>query len=257
MCEEPLSDKARRYRLAGICVAFACTGCGAQPATSSGVAGAANAGALAGLIAVDTTCGLTIDDACPGDPATDAHCGLEEAVLVVRDRRSEYGCEWPEDTDHGLTISVPNQGVFLVGGTLHLENAVLIRSAVAGSLATIRGREEHDLFGVEPMLPVSVSFEDLHLIGAGRGLQTQATGIAISGETPERGATVNVTRCWIEQFSNGAIVATDVNLNVSDSTLADNNNDYGDGGGGIFYDTNGDAASQVDFMTVSSSSIVR
>ena len=106
-------------------------------------------------------------------------------------------------------------------------------------------------------LPVSVSFEDLHLIGAGRGLQTQATGIAISGETPERGATVNVTRCWIEQFSNGAIVATDVNLNVSDSTLADNNNDYGDGGGGIFYDTNGDAASQVDFMTVSSSSIVR
>lgn len=226
-----------------------------------GVGGGGGAGADAnaepGIVAVDTTCGLAIDGACPVDPATDGHCGLEEAVLALRDRRSEYGCVWPGNTDNGVAIAVPTHGVFQAGGTLRLASAVIFRSAVPGTLATIRGPDESDLFGVEPTLPITLSFEDLRLIGAGRARQTQSTGIAISGETPDGGATVNVRRCWIEQFSNGAIVANDVNLNVSDSTLADNNNDYGDGGGGIFYGTNGDAASQVDFLTVSSSSIVR
>jgi hypothetical protein len=272
--EEPLTGQGALGLLAGVCFALACSACGVQADTSSDAGGAAGAGAAraigaaagvagadadtgVGIVAVDTTCGLAIDDACPSDPASDGQCGLEEAVLAVRDQRSEYGCAWPSHAARGVAISVPNHGLFKVSGTLRVESAVVIRSAVPGTLATIQGTEEHDLFGVEPVLPVSVSFEDLHLIGAGHGLQTQATGIAISGETPDRGATVNVTRCWIEQFSNGAIVATDVNLNVSDSTLADNNNDFGDGGGGIFYDTNGDAASQVDFLTVSSSSIVR
>jgi len=233
---------------------------GAAPDIAFG--GGAGAGAAlleteARTLVVDTTCGLETSESCPDDPATDGHCGLEEAVRALGDLKSEYGCVWSGSIGGDASIVVPNSGVFRVRSTLHLVTAVTIRSAVPGSLATIRGPDESDLFGVAPRLPVAINFQDLHLIGAGRALATQSSGIAISGETPDAGATVNVTRSWIEQFSNGAIVATDVNLNVVDSTLGDNNNDYGDGGGGIFFDTNGDAASQIDFLTVSNSSIVR
>jgi hypothetical protein len=225
---------------------------------ASGVGGLGDAGAgneLGGKLIVDTTCGLELSDACPTDHASDGKCGLEEAILALSDQASENGCVWSGPIGQNAAIVVPVSGIFSVTGSLHISNAVTIESSVPGQLATIQGPVTDDLFGVEPTTPTTVTFQDLHLIGAGRALQTQSSGISISGETPDAGATVNVTRCWIEQFSNGAIVATDVNLNVSDSTLEKNNNDYGDGGGGIFYDTNGDAASQVDYMTITNSSI--
>jgi hypothetical protein len=258
-----------------LALGLACSGAGASavdasrgaaggPAGSGGAAGmgggftgfdGGGGDAQAGTLLVDTTCGLVVTDACPNDHASDGHCGLEEAVLALDDQKSEYGCQWSGSMGLDDTILIPNSGTFSVTTTLEVSRAVTIRSPTPGTLATIQGADGNDLFGVAPMIPVSITFQDLHLIGAGQGLETQASGISISGETPDAGATINVTRCWIEHFSNGAIVATDVNLNVTDTTLDGNSNDYGDGGGGIFYDTNGDAESQVDFLTIANSSI--
>lgn len=234
---------------------------GAAPASMAGAgsgggsSGLGGGGALPGTLVVNTSCGLAVTDACPDDPTSDGNCGLEEAVLALADRKSENGCEWSGTMGLNDTIIVPSAGVFGVTTSLHISRAVTITSSTPGELATIQGSDGNDLFGVNPTLPVAITFQDLHLIGAGHDLQTQASGLSISGETPDAGATINVTRCWLEQFSNGAIVATDVNLNVTDSTLDQNNNDYGDGGGGIFFDTNGDAKSQVDFLNIANCSI--
>jgi hypothetical protein len=208
-----------------------------------------------GTLVVDTTCGLEVTDACPNDQVTDRLCGLEEAVLALHDQKSEYGCDWSGTIGLNDTIVIPNSGTFEVTTSLRISSAVTIMSSAPGTLATIQGIDGTDLFGVDPVVPVSITFQDLHLVGAGQGLLTQSSGLSISGATADPGGTINVTRCWIEGFSNGAIVASDVNLNVTDSTLDSNSNDYGDGGGGIFYGTNGDAGSQVDFLTITNSSI--
>jgi hypothetical protein len=223
--------------------------------SSAGLAGAADIDPLAGTLLVDTTCGLAVSDACPNDPATDGQCGLEEAIQALSDHKSENGCVWSGTLGRNDTILVPDSQTFSVTTSLQISRAVTIRSATPGKLATIRASDGNDLFGVEPVLPIAITFQDLHLIGAGRDLETQSSGLSISGESPTEGVTINVTRCWIEQFSNGAIIASDVNLNVTDTTLDSNNNDYGDGGGGIFYGTNGDAKSQVYFLNINNSSI--
>lgn len=223
--------------------------------------GDANAGAEAGIesppgtLTVDTTCGLVIADACPEDHLTDGRCGLEEAVLALDDQKSEYGCNWSGTIGVDDRIVIPTSGTFSVTTSLHVSRAATIMSSKPGMLATIAAAAENDLFGLDPTLPISITFQDLHLVGAGQTLGTLSTGIAISGDTPDAPATVNVTQCWIEHFSNAAIVASDVNLNVTDSTLDSNNNDYGDGGGAIFYSTDGDAKSQTDFLTIANSSI--
>jgi hypothetical protein len=211
----------------------------------------------AARLTVDTTCGLQVTQSCPNDPATDGKCGLEEAVLALRDRRSENGCTWSGTVGSNNTIVIPTAGTFMVTTSLQVTTAVTFMSSETGTLATIQASAENNLFGVAPKLPVAITFQDLHLIGPGKDLPTLSSGVSISGETPDAGATIDVTRCWIEQFSNGGIVANDVNLNVTDSTIDSNSNDGGDGGGGIFFDTGGDARSQVDFLTVSNSSITR
>ncbi len=198
---------------------------------------------------------MVITADCPNDHLTDGRCGLEEAVLALNDQKSEYGCNWSGTMGLDDRIIIPTSGTFSVSTPLHISRAATIMSSDPGKLATIEAPEGDDLFGVAPNLPISMTFQDLHLIGRGEWLDVQASGISISGESPVGGATINVTQCWIEHFSNGAIVASDVTLNVTDSTLDSNNNDFGDGGGAIFYGTNGDAKSQTDFLTITNSSI--
>ena|GEM_PF-3055777 len=219
--------------------------------------GSGGAAGSSGTLTVNTTCGLSITDACPRDHATDGLCGLEEALLAMEDRKSEYGCDWSGTMGSDDTIVIPTSGRFTVSASLSISRAVTIRSSTAGSLATLVATVGNDMFGVTPKDPIAITFQDLHLIGPGQWLDTLATGLAISGQGGDPGPTINVTRCWIEQFSDGAIVASDVTLNITDSTLDSNGNDYGDGGGGLFYNTGGDAQSQVSFLNINNSSITR
>ena len=208
-----------------------------------------------GTLTVDTTCGLEVTAACPRDHLVDGHCGLEEAVMALADQKSEYGCAWSGTIGVDDRIVIPTTGTVSVTTSLRISRAVTIMSAQPGTLATIQAPDGSDLFGLDPTDPVTITFRDLHMVGAGQTLPTLSTGISISGDTPIGVATINVTECWIERFSNGAIVASDVNLNVADTTLDGNDNDFGDGGGAIFYSTGGDAKSQTDFLTITNSSI--
>lgn len=238
----------------GLAPSLACTAHSPAP-DGAGAGGTGELPDPAGTLTVDTGCGLVSSDTCPGDPATDGKCGLEEAVLALRDQKSEYGCTWSGTMGLNNTILLPASGFFRVTTTLDIASPVTIRSSQAEKLATIALAGESNLFGVTPMSPMSITFRDLHLLGPGQWLDAQSTGISVSGETSTGVAKIEVQRCWIEQFSNGGIVASDVTLTVSDSTLEHNSNDYGDGGGGIFYSTAGDAKSQVDSLTVTNSSI--
>ncbi|MES1165339.1 MAG: hypothetical protein ABUR63_06275 [Verrucomicrobiota bacterium] len=208
--------------------------------------------------------GVLVVNTSAGGFTSDSRCGLEEAVNALESQTSKWGCVWSGSPGNLDTIILPRPnsnsnpkiGDFTVNSTLTITHSVDFMTNQGGRLVTIKHPVAGSLFSVSTSSPITVNLKDLHLIGPGKASSLTAAGIAGEGNAVP-GGTIIVKQCWIEQFSESAIVIANMSLTVVDSTLENNFNMTGDGGGAIFYETTDSAANRFDFLNITNSSINR
>jgi hypothetical protein len=204
--------------------------------------------ARAGTLTVNTTTG--------GIHQTDGKCGFEEAIQAFEARVSQNGCNWSGTVGSNDTIVITTSAsTYNVTTELHLDRPVTIKSSQANTLVNIKQTVAGTtLFSIVSPQNYIYTFQDLHLIGPGKTTTpAEATGIAGTAAGVVGGA-INVTQCFIENFTESAIWVTDMTLTVKDSTL-DNNSNTIEGGGGIFYEDENPSTNRTDFLIVEESSI--